>query len=358
MRHPFVLCIGGAILATVCLGGNSASAADRLVFEPPHAGENVKHVVLISGDEEYRSEETMPMLGKILSQKHGFRCTVLFAFGPDAAEYVDSNNSHGLRGLDALDSADLMIIATRFRRPDAEQAKHITDFLNAGKPVIGLRTATHAFQGAEQFADSLSYDQFGRQILGEQWVSHHGKHKVEGCRSVVEPGASGSAILNGVGEIFAPSDVYGVTHLTDSDTILLRGAITESLNPESRTLVDDARNMPMQPLAWLHTYIAPNGKKGHSFCTTAGASLDFVDEDLRRLIVNASIHLTGGEVPAKADVGFVDPFYPTFFCFINEPDYYKTMNMKPEDFGLGKSPHRPDPPGNPSWPFRATPPQK
>ncbi len=300
----------------------------------------------------------MPMLGKILSQKHGFRCTVLFAFGPDGAEYIDSNNSKGLRGLEALDSADLMIIATRFRRPDAEQAKHITGYLNAGKPVIGLRTATHAFQGSEEFADSLTYDQFGRQILGEQWVSHHGKHKVEGCRSVVEPGASGSVILNGVSEIFAPSDVYGVTHLTDSDTILLRGAITESLDPESKTLADDVRNNPMQPLAWLHTYTGPGGRKGHSFCTTAGASLDFVDEDLRRLIVNASIHLTGGKVPVKAEVDFVDPFYPTFFCFINEPDYYRTMNMKPEDFGLGKSPHRPDPPGNPSWPYRPTPPQK
>ena len=132
MRHTVLLCFGGVILAAVCLPGNSASAADRLVFEPAHPGENVKHVVLISGDEEYRSEETMPMLGKILSQKHGFRCTVLFAFGPDGAEYIDPNNSHGLRGLDALDSADLMIIATRFRRPDAKQAKHITDFLNAG----------------------------------------------------------------------------------------------------------------------------------------------------------------------------------------------------------------------------------
>ncbi len=354
MRHYFLFCFGGAVLAAVCLQANLGSAADRLVFEPPHPGDNIKHVVLISGDEEYRSEETMPMLGKILSQKHGFRCTVLFAFGPDEAEYLDSNNSHGLRGLESLDSADLMIIATRFRRPDAEQAKHITNFLNAGKPVIGLRTATHAFQGGEKFADSLTYDQFGRQILGEQWVSHHGKHKVEGCRSVVEPGASHSVILNGVGEIFAPSDVYGVTHLTDSDMILLRGAITESLDPESKTLVEDARNMPMQPLAWLHTYTAPDGKKGHSFCTTAGASLDFVDEDLRRLIVNASIHLTGGEVPVKADVDFVDPFYPTFFCFINEPDYYKTMNMTPEDFGLGKSPHRPDPLGNPPWPYRPT----
>ena len=347
-----------AVMAAGSLLINSALAGDTLVFQPPHPGDNVKHIVLISGDEEYRSEETMPMLGKILSQKHGFRCTVLFAFGPDGADYIDSNNQQGLRGLESLDSADLMIIATRFRKPDAEQARHIAAFLNAGKPVIGLRTATHAFQGGEKFTDSLTYDQFGRQILGEQWVSHHGKHKVEGARSVVEPGAGQHAILHGVSEIFAPSDVYGVTHLTDADTILLRGAITESLDPESKSLLDDDRNKPMQPLAWLHPYTAPNGKTGHSFCTTAGASLDFVDEDLRRLIVNAVIHLTGGKVPEKADVEYVDPFYPTFFCFINEPDYYKNINMKPENFGLGKTPHRPDPPGNPAWPWRPTPEKK
>ncbi|MDA1231004.1 MAG: ThuA domain-containing protein [Planctomycetota bacterium] len=355
MRVPVLRLFCAAVLAAGGLMVDSVSAGDTLVFDPPQPGDSVKHVVLISGDEEYRSEETMPMLAKILSQKHGFKCTVLFAFGPDGADYIDSNNQKGLRGLESLDSADLMIIATRFRRPDAEQAKHIAAFLDAGKPVIGLRTATHAFQGGEKFGDSLTYDQFGLKILGEQWVSHHGRHKAEGARSVVEPGVESNVILNGVSDIFAPSDVYGVSHLTDADTILLRGGITESLDPESKILAYDDRNKPMQPLAWLHTYTAPNGKEGHSFCTTAGASLDFVDEDLRRLIVNASIQLTGGQVPEKADVDYVDPFYPTFFCFINDKEYYKTMNMKPEDFGLGKAPHRPDPPGNPAWPFRPVP---
>ena len=351
-----VLAATFVLAANLC--GSTASAGDTLVFEPAKSQTNSKHVVLISGDEEYRSEEVMPMLGKILSQKHGFKCTVIFALGPDGADYIDSNNQQGLRGLEALDSADQMIIATRFRHPDAEQGKHVTAFLNAGKPVIGLRTATHAFRGDEKFGDSLTFGEFGRKILGEEWVSHHGKHKVEGTRSVVEPGAETHAILRGVSEIFAPSDVYGVSHLTSADTILLRGAITETLDPESKTLADDDRNKPMQPLAWLHSYTAPNGTIGHSFCTTAGASVDFVDEDLRRLIVNATIQLTGGKVPEKADVEFVDPFYPTFYGFINDETYYKTLNLKPDDFGLGKAPHRDDPAGSPKWPHRPVPEKK
>lgn len=355
MRNSVLALLIAAVVAASGLLSPLVFGSDTLVFDPRVHAETAKHIVLVSGDEEYRSEEVMPMLGKILSQKHGFKCTVIFALGPDGADYLDSNNQQGLRGLAALDSADLMIIATRFRQPSADEAKHVTDFLNAGKPVIGLRTATHAFNGGQKFGDSLTYGEFGRKILGEEWVSHHGGHKSEGCRSVVEPGAEKQVILRGVSEIFAPSDVYGVTHLTDADTILLRGAITETLDPESRTLTNDARNKPMQPLAWLHSYKAPDGKEGHSFCTTAGAAVDFVDEDLRRLIVNASIQLTGGEVPDKADVDYVDPFYPTFYGFINDPNYYKTLNWKPADFALGKAPHREDPPGSPKWPFRPMP---
>ena len=318
--------------------------AQGLIFEPG------PHVVLIAGDEEYRSEESMPMLAKILSARHGFRCTVLFAFGADGADWIDPNNQQGLRGLEALATADLMLIGTRFRRPDAEQAQYITDFLNAGKPVIGIRTATHAFSGKGKFG-SIPYGQFGRKILGEQWVSHHGRHKVQGARGVIEEDNKEHPVLNGVKDVFAPSDVYGVTHLTDEDTILLRGGVTASLDPKS-PLVEGAKNDPMHPLAWLHTYESPDGKTtGQSFCTTAGASVDFLSEDLRRLIVNAAYFLTGDEVPRHADVRFVDPFDPSFYGFTPK-DHWTKLKVKPEQFGLGKTTRLPDPPGSPDWPFR------
>lgn len=330
----------------------SAQAADRLVFEAK-AGTNAKHIVLVSGDEEYRTEETMPMLGKILSQKHGFKCTVLFALDPNG-DYIDPNNSQGVRGLETLDTADLMIIGTRFRKPDAAGAEHIAKFLNAGKPIIGIRTATHAFQGEGDFA-GLKYDDFGLKILGETWVSHHGKHKVQGARGIVVDGQAGNPILKGVKDVFCPSDVYGVIHLSDADQILLRAAVTESLDPSS-AIVEGEKNNPLQPFAWLHIYQRPNGSgQGKSFCTTGGASVDFVNADLRRMIVNAAYHLTGRAVPAQADVAFVDPFYPSFYGFIRAKDFWKDTNLKPEDFGLGKAPHVPDSEGSPAWNFRDTP---
>ena len=345
---------GFIMLLGLCINGvSSAAAEDMLVLEPKSGEANGKNIVLIAGDEEYRTEESMPMLGKILARHHGFKCTVLFSFGPDGADYIDPNNQQGVRGFETLESADLVIIGTRFRQPSPEQAAYMTAYLNAGKPLIGIRTSTHAFNGKGSFGDSLSYGQFGRVILGEQWVSHHGGHKREGARGVIEEGKKDHPILNGVSDVFAPSDVYGVIHLTDQDSILMRGAVTKTLEPDSEN-VEGKKNDPMQPLAWLHPYVAPDGEyKGTSFCTTAGASVDFVNEDLRRMVVNAVYHLIGDEVPEKANVEFVDAFYPSFYGFIREKDYWKNHNLKPSDFGYGKTPSLPDPKGSPEWNHRS-----
>lgn len=323
------------------------AVSDQLVFPPANGNPDAKRVVLVAGDEEYRSEESMPMLGKLLSQKHGFHCTVVFSYSADGS-YIDPNNQAGLRGLESLGDADLMIIGTRFRRPATEEAAHVTEFLNAGKPVIGIRTATHAFNGQGDFGGDISFSKFGRLVLGEQWVNHHGRHKREGARGVIEPGKQAHPILNSVADVFALSDVYGVIHLTDADNILLRAAVTETLDPDSKN-VAGSKNDPMQPFAWLHNYTGPNGTSGKSFCTTGGASVDFLSEDLRRLIVNASYYLTGRTVPDEADVEFVDPFKPSFYGFIREKDYWKNANMQPSDYGLGKVPEMPDPAGTPVW---------
>lgn len=339
-------------LFLVCI---PSAFAESLIFTPAADTANGKHVVLLAGDEEYRSEEALPMLGKILSQRHGFKCTVVFSVTSDGVEtYVDPNNQKGLTGLDVLRSADLMILSLRYRNPSEKEAAEITAYLNAGKPVIGLRTSTHAFNGKGSFG-SISYKEFGRKIMGETWVSHHGRHKVQGARGVVVEGKASHPILNSVRDVFAPSDVYGVIHLTEADNVLMNGAVTETLNPASKILEGDI-NDPMQPFAWLHPWTSPDGQKaGTTFCTTAGASVDLVNEDLRRMVVNATYHLTGMDVPAKADVNYVDAFYPSFFGFLREKNYFKKLGLRPSDFNLGKSPAVADPPGSPVWEFRDSP---
>jgi len=315
---------------------SSAFAADWLHLPAKPGTANGKKIVLVSGDEEYRTEESCPMLAKILSQKHGFDCTVLFAINPDGG-YIDSNFQKNIPGTEALDSADLLIIGTRFRQLPDDQLAHFAKFLDAGKPVIGIRTATHAFSGGAKTGE-FKWAEFGLKILGEKWVNHHGAHKKEGTRSSVVTSNGSHDVLKGVGEIFATTDVYGIANLDQTTaTILLRAEVTESLDPASKA-VAGKKNDPMMPLAWLREYTAPNGTtKGQAFCTTLGASVDFADEDLRRLTVNAAYFLAGLKVPAKADVGFVDKFEPTFYGNLSNDDY-KRLNRKPDDYALGKSP--------------------
>jgi hypothetical protein len=323
-------------------------AQAQLVFKGKEGAGKGKKIVLISGDEEYRSEEALPMLAKILSQHHGFDCTVLFSIDPKDG-FIDPHNQQNLPGLDALDTADLMIVATRFRTPSEEAMKPFDRFIEAGKPVIGLRTATHGFRG--------KWGYFGLKVLGEQWVAHHGGHKREGCRGVIEKANAGHAVLNSVKDVFAASDVYTVKNLTDDATILLRGQVTATLDPKSEA-VEGGKNNPMMALAWLREYTSPGGAKGNAFCTTMGAAVDLVSDDARRIVVNATYHLTGLKVPKKANVDLVDPFYPSFYGFINDKNYWRDRNLKPEDFGLGKSPVASDPPGTPNWPFREMGPKK
>jgi mono/diheme cytochrome c family protein/glucose/arabinose dehydrogenase len=323
-------------LAAAALTFNST--AQEWLHLPAKAGTaNGKKIVLVSGDEEYRSEESCPMLAKILSQRFGFDCTVLFAINPEGS-YVDPNFQNNIPGTEALKSADLLIIGTRFRQlPDAQLA-NFADYLNAGKPVMGFRTATHAFTGSAKTGD-FAWANFGLNILGEKWISHHGQHGSQGTRGMVEAANAKHAVLADVGEIFGPSDVYGVVNLDPkAATILLRGAVTETLEPDSKNL-DGPKNTPMMALAWLREYTAPNGTaKGKAFCTTMGASTDFADEDLRRLFVNVSHHMVGLPVPVKADVSYIDPITPSKFQFIKDKAHFKTLNLKPADYGLGKSP--------------------
>lgn len=284
-----------------------------------------KHIVLISGDEEYRSEEALPQLARILAGRHGFRTTVLFAVDPDGV--VNPENRRGVAGLETLRTADLMIIETRYREWPDEQMRLFAGYVQSGRPMIGLRTATHAFAFDKNTATSYrEWDNrgkgawpggFGKQVLGETWISHHGKHGVESTRALPAPGAAGHPILRGVEDIWGPSDVYTVTlPLPEGTTPLLLGQVLSGMTPDAPP-VAGAKNNPMMPVAWTRTYVTNSGRRARVFTTTMGASVDFANEGLRRLVVNASYWALGLEtkIPARAGVEIVGRYEPTFFGF-------------------------------------------
>ena len=136
----------GVLAAVISVIVSAATAAEPkwVVYDGFDGAGKGKEIVLISGDEEYRSEEALPQLGKILAKHHGFKCTVVFSQDAETG-VINPDNSHNIPGLEALKTADLMIIATRFRDLVDDQMAHIDAYVRAGKPIIGMRTATHAF---------------------------------------------------------------------------------------------------------------------------------------------------------------------------------------------------------------------
>ncbi|MBM4002099.1 MAG: ThuA domain-containing protein [Planctomycetes bacterium] len=298
-----------------------------------------KHVVLISGDEEYRSEETMPQLGKILSRQHGFRCTVLFAIDPKDGT-ISPNVNNNIPGLESLKNADLMIIFTRFRDLPDEQMKHVVDYIESGRPVIGLRTATHAFNlssGRAYPTYSWNHGEskggFGRVILGETWISHHGNHGSEATRGLIADGQESHPILRGIksGEIFGPTDVYGVRlPLPDDSLPLVLGQVVAGMKPTDKP-VEGPKNSPMMPIAWTKSFKTKDGKTGRAFCTTMGASQDFESAGLRRLLVNATYWAVGLEakIPSASNVEIVGQFKTSPFKFNGA-----VLGRKPSDHKL------------------------
>lgn len=296
-----------------------------LQFEGKSGPGKGKHIVLVSGDDEYRSEEGMPMLGKLLAEHYGFTCTVLFPIEPETGNIVPSYQNN-IPGLEHLAKADLMILLTRFRELPDEQTKFFHEFLMAGKPIIGLRTATHAFHYEKNKKSSYAkYDWrnktegweggFGQKILGETWVAHHGEHAKEGARALIDGPAqlADHPILRGVNDIWAASDVYTVKNLTKDAHVLVYGQPTKGMTPDTPLIWEKS----VMPMAWTKEYLVEGGKKGKAFATTMGASVDLQSDDLRRLIVNAVFW--GLDMPdiitPDLNVSIVGKYEPTMFGF-------------------------------------------
>ena len=298
-----------------------------------------RKVVLVSGDDEYRSEESLPMLAKLLSEKHGFDCVVLFAINPDT-QTVDPNYQSNIPGLHHLDDADAMIMCTRFRSLPDWQMAHFEKFFKAGKPFTALRTSTHPFNFAPSSNSSYkswSFNSqewpggFGQQIIGETWHSHHGNHGSQATRGVIADAGKNSKILNGVSDVFGPSDVYGVVHLPSTANVLMLGQVLSGMKPTDPPL-EGEKNNPMMPLVWTKDYQMVEGKGGKLFCTTMGAATDFLNEDLRRLVVNATYWMCGLEdlIPSKADVGVSEKYKPSNFGF-KDAKFFPELRIRPID---------------------------
>jgi len=304
-------------VVTVCVV-NSVRADDLWVSYPGGDGPGKgKRIVFVTGDDEYRSEESMPMLAKILARRHGFDCTVLFAIDPKTGA-IDPSVQNNIPGLEKLDDADLMVMFTRFRDLPAGQMEHVLKYTNSGKLIIGIRTATHAFNFPREspFAKwtwNAPDGGWGRTVLGETWISHYGNHMQESTRGTVVPDRKDEPIVRGVGDIWCETDVYGIKSLSGDGKPLLMGQPLQGMKPTDPPNTDK----PPLPVAWTKSYTGIEGKAARVFATTMGGPNDFKDENLRRLLVNACYWGIGLEekIPEKNDVQIVGPYSPTRLGF-------------------------------------------
>ncbi|PZX55871.1 trehalose utilization protein [Algoriphagus ratkowskyi] len=295
-----------------------------LQFEGKDGPGKDKNVVLISGDDEYRSEESMPMLAKILSEQYGFNTTVVFAIEPETGNIVPSYQNN-IAGLEHLKNADLVIMLIRFRDLPLDQMNHLDNYFKSGKPFIALRTSTHPFSIKDKNSPyaKWTWDSkvpgweggFGQQIVGETWIAHHGHHKFEGTRVLID-GVDRDAdhpILRGVDDIWAPTDVYSIKNLTPDANVLLFGQSTAGMTKESPLMWDKS----IMPVAWTKNYSLDGGKKGKMMGSTLGSSIDFEVEDMRRLVVNSSFWLLDMPEVITPDlsVEIVGSYEPTMFGF-------------------------------------------
>src|SRR6202050_2147119 len=198
-----------------------------------------KNIVLIAGDQEYRSEESIPALAKILETRHGFHCTVLYSINRQTGA-IDPSTIDSIPGLEALRKADLMVLFTRFLELPDDQMKEIVDYTNSGRPIVGLRTATHAFNYVKRpgspyakYGAQNKDGGYGRAVLGETWIAHYGAHQKESTRGVIAAGMGEHPILRGVRDIWGESDVYEITTLSGDSRPLVMGQVLLAMDPSS-----------------------------------------------------------------------------------------------------------------------------
>lgn len=303
------------------LAPTSSAGEGSITYEPGQGPGNGKHIVFICGEIEYRCEESLPMMAKILAKRHGFKCTVLFPINPkdgtvdptiDRAFLVEGRKNPGslsqILDMDVLKTADMMVyFMMRVRLPD-EDMKHFVDFVKSGKPMFAIRTSVFAFRYeknstssyAKSAQKSYRWDLLGWKFTGS---CHYGRHKVESTRGLRAGLQDKSPILRGVYDVWGTSDVYTVSTLADDVTVYLYGQVLTGMNPTDPPNLKKA----VMPMVWTREIKKDPKPPKRVVVSTIGCSQDMESEDLRRLYVNCIYWAMGLEnkIPQKADVRYV-----------------------------------------------------
>jgi type 1 glutamine amidotransferase len=227
-------------------------------------------IVFMIGEDEYHTWETLPDFAEKDLKHKGYTFSIV---NQDA---TDKNQFPGI--VAALKDAHLLFLSVRRRTPPQDQLDAVRAYLAAGKPMVGIRTACHAFalRPTDKLADPklAAWQTFDPEIIGGNYTGHHGKDKVA---VALVPGAEANPILKGVAvdQLLGNGGLYKVSPLNPSCTPLLTGTIP---------------NEPSEPIAWTHLQ---GEKQGRVFYTSLGHPDDFKNPEFRKFLVNAVVWALG-----------------------------------------------------------------
>lgn len=252
------------------------------------------HIVFVTGDEEYRSEESMPMLAKIAQRELGAKVSVCYSL--DSLGFVDPNNTENIIGLEALETADLMVLFTRFRALPEDQLKYILDYAESGKPMLGFRTSTHAFLYKNDLEKGHLNEQWPIKVFGQKWITHHG-HFDDGQKQLTEINLYSNEKNNPLLRGFTPFKAYSWLYHVEGNGDQLSGDCSPILTGRSlRSNYAESQEYPLNnPVAWYKTYTGTSGKPARVFFTTLGHPFDFKEVSMRKISMNGIAWALGQE---------------------------------------------------------------
>lgn len=288
-----------------------------------------KHVVLIAADQEYRSEQAMPMLARILSTHHGFDTTVLFSVNADglvdptlptpSRKDPSTYRKHNIPGLEQLAKADVLILFNRLISLPLDQEKHIVEYFDSGKPIIALRTSNHGFEGALDYKINDQQVTLS-EILGGAFMNHHGEWQADSTRGDIVPEMKDHPIVNGVKDIWGLTDVYRTFpvggSLPEGCTALVYG---QPLMGREQGGANNPEKEPL-PVVWFKNWKTSTGKEARVLHSTMGSSKDFQNPGLRRLVINGVYWglKMEGKIQADSRVEYVGDYQPLSHGFHHE----------------------------------------
>ncbi len=247
--NPILRPLSLAILAITLVSGTTSIAG---------AAEEPLKVCLVSGSLEYKSNESLAAFQEFLEANYPVKCSRAFIVGKDEEH---------LPGLENLEHCDVMVLFTRRLKLSGDELARIKDYCLSGRPIVGVRTASHAIQ---------SWLDLDKEVLGGDYKGHYG-HDSQTDITILDA-AKDHPVLAGVTSFRSDGTLYKNPSVSADVTVLMTGTIPEHT----------------EPITWIRDY-----KGARIFYSSLGHPHDFAEPGFRRLLVNALFWTTGRPVPSK-----------------------------------------------------------